>query len=828
MNSLGSALSRILLSCSAQVLVLPTMNMWNAISQTTTPIPTSPGGADSVIAYNTGTDSGYVFTYDGMPLYRYSIPDSKTLHGIQAVGANGTLFFPSNWGGPVAEPAGYPRWAPVNDAALHFHLDESNRLADTVMTQWTITKPGISSFATYRYRLHISGRTLVIRVEEQAAPGQGMTVSFTLDRCQSASGQPRVVRIPCLPLFNLLYCNERFISLFFDWETTRCSRYDPPRADNITDTSAMFAPVLTYIRTARPNWSRFPLKETMYLTVSPDLEGALPNLVDPPDAAPMVAEAMTKTLMFYCPPYTWLQSLGRNNPYSFTLLDSLKRLGMENLAVVLQWYQYYGMDRGLPNVFSPAGDPNSFSGRAGEDWSFCSPSTGNGGKDMMTALRNHAVNTLGYDFALHQNYVEHYPPFVTYDSSYDARQPDGKCQPGNANGCPQGGASHIFKPSRQDSISQDWAQKIRSFRPTWTYLDVQSSFNPLVYADFDNACPDSGRSLFTLHAWRNLCRRFRVDGPVTGEGGYHFLFAGYFDDFDGRIVTADPAGSGIDVPLLVDFDLRKIHGKSGEHGVGHSDLFLGLRSPYLMTDQQILTYIATELAYGHGGLITSRYSADSGVAAGLVQNTLMQAQWEKTHVLPMQRAYAKASPISIVYGGNPGRTATDYIKAHAGSYANSSSGDFMNMVRVQYDNGVVVCVNRSPMPWVITDVGVAGGWFTYNSTSHGLGAGIVSNTSFTLKAGNGWLCYNPLAPSIMIHPSPQTVAAGQTATFSVVAGGQPTYQWQKNNLNIPGATRSSYTTPVTLIGDNGSTYRCIVSNGYASGASNAASLNVTP
>ena len=45
----------------------------------------------------------------------------------------------------------------------------------------------------------------------------------------------------------------------------------------------------------------------------------------------------------------------------------------------------------------------------------------------------------------------------------------------------------------------------------------------------------------------------------------------------------------------------------------------------------------------------------------------------------------------------------------------------------------------------------------------------------------------------------QTVTAGQTATFSVVAGGTAplSYQWQKNGANISGATLPSYTTPVT-------------------------------
>ena len=53
------------------------------------------------------------------------------------------------------------------------------------------------------------------------------------------------------------------------------------------------------------------------------------------------------------------------------------------------------------------------------------------------------------------------------------------------------------------------------------------------------------------------------------------------------------------------------------------------------------------------------------------------------------------------------------------------------------------------------------------------------------------------------------------------------YQWQKNGANISGATASSYTTPPTTAGDNGATFRCVVSNAFGSATSNAATLTVT-
>src|SRR5947199_1135398 len=75
----------------------------------------------------------------------------------------------------------------------------------------------------------------------------------------------------------------------------------------------------------------------------------------------------------------------------------------------------------------------------------------------------------------------------------------------------------------------------------------------------------------------------------------------------------------------------------------------------------------------------------------------------------------------------------------------------------------------------------------------------------------------------------QTVTAGQTAMFTVVASGTAplSYQWQKNGANIAGATSSSYTTPATAIADSGATFDVVVSNSVGNATSNLATLTVS-
>jgi Immunoglobulin domain len=84
-----------------------------------------------------------------------------------------------------------------------------------------------------------------------------------------------------------------------------------------------------------------------------------------------------------------------------------------------------------------------------------------------------------------------------------------------------------------------------------------------------------------------------------------------------------------------------------------------------------------------------------------------------------------------------------------------------------------------------------------------------------------------VAPAITTQPSPLTVTAGQSATFTVAAKGTPTptYQWQKNSTNISGASQSSYTIASTTTSDAGS-YQVLVSNTAGTVTSNSVSLTV--
>lgn len=86
------------------------------------------------------------------------------------------------------------------------------------------------------------------------------------------------------------------------------------------------------------------------------------------------------------------------------------------------------------------------------------------------------------------------------------------------------------------------------------------------------------------------------------------------------------------------------------------------------------------------------------------------------------------------------------------------------------------------------------------------GGGSSASTICTLMRPNPWVT----------QPQSITVAAGQTATFSVTIanGAQVSYQWARNGVSIAGATASSYTTPATTAADNGASFTVFVTVTY--------------
>ena len=206
----------------------------------------------------------------------------------------------------------------------------------------------------------------------------------------------------------------------------------------------------------------------------------------------------------------------------------------------------------------------------------------------------------------------------------------------------------------------------------------------------------------------------------------------------------------------------------------------------------------------------------------------------------------------IVVSGNSGAHAvklvngTTGIDVSGGSVSVSTSGGPPGgFVYGALTNPVTLSANTI---YYLVTLETSGGdqWYGDDSTVQTTNAGSVTSavylngSSYTILAAAGQT-YGPVdfqyaipAPVITQQPQSATVLAGAAATFSVnvSSGTTPSYQWQSSAPgsstfnNIPGATNSSYTTPVVQVPDTGTQFLCVIGNSAGSVPSNPATLNV--
>ena len=103
---------------------------------------------------------------------------------------------------------------------------------------------------------------------------------------------------------------------------------------------------------------------------------------------------------------------------------------------------------------------------------------------------------------------------------------------------------------------------------------------------------------------------------------------------------------------------------------------------------------------------------------------------------------------------------------------------------------------------------------------------VVTNSGGSVTSNAATLVL-ALAPVITAHPATQTVIAGASPSFTVVASSNApaTYQWRKNGTDIPGATVATLTL-ANVQGGDAADYSVVVSNIAGSVTSNAAVLTV--
>lgn len=170
----------------------------------------------------------YLFYNNNQILYEYSLTDyTGTLGALKVFTDFETFFRPSTGGSPKINFAGTEKYLWEDKGITKTLVSHTLINPTTLKVVWKVTLNNTTLIYQYSYQfLYISPTKIDIEVKEEASSQGVEAVSFELDRCENAVN-PRVISIPYLTLFNILLCNNKFTSLYADWNKTNASELIP-------------------------------------------------------------------------------------------------------------------------------------------------------------------------------------------------------------------------------------------------------------------------------------------------------------------------------------------------------------------------------------------------------------------------------------------------------------------------------------------------------------------------------------------------------------------------------------------------------------------------
>jgi len=482
------------------------------------------------------------------------------------------------------------------------------------------------------------------------------------------------INIPYMNWIKVYYTNNYFISSYFDWTKTGCTWIEPG------------GPIANYL--PKTDRTRNPLRESFYLVVSDDLLEVLPNLPNP--KTPYMNVLQDRVMLDW-----WT---GDKYTESAKYLETLKGYGVDKLAIIYHVWQRYGYDVKLPAHY-PA-DPRM------------------GGDEGMKVLGTTAKN-LGYVFSLHENYIDYYPDYPEYTEEAVAID-----QNGNRINAWYNPGTHIqsfrLKPTWIEKYARQESPKIHeAYQTTAAYLDVQPT-GPPWQTDFDarEEGAASFKYVFDKLTWLYNFERETHGGPLFGEGNQHAFWAGRVDGCEAQIQ------GGQFCPVLVDFDLLKVHPLMVNHGMGYYSRWYTSGEPAYRgpKDGEIDKYRSQELAYGHAGFIDTAF-----------HKNLTQVLREYYLTQPLMARYCAYLPEKILY-----MLGDKWVNSNMACMTDAS-----RKVYVKYNSGLELWVNNEEDNWNIEGYTLPPFGFL------GKGAGAISTTA---KFGNATGDYSETPEWIFADP----------------------------------------------------------------------------
>ena len=515
--------------------------------------------------------------------------------------------------------------------------------------------------AAVRTEYSITGKTLRVNVSSDDA----VIAAVDFGRSVLAAVR-RQVSVPYLGEMLWLPQERLFARMQLDWTASEASWH--------RDTTAGYEPLTDGARNA--------VRETALVTFSWDAREAMPNIPNKP--SPFRKLLGEKVMLD-----VWSGKFADNAAW----LRELAGYRIGPFQIIAHVWQNGGYDNKLPNVL-PAHEP--LGGDAGmTEW-------------VDTAKR------LGHLISLHENHADFYPNAAAWNANDIARDSKGGMvkawfNPGTKM------QSFAVAPTAITNRAARFSTEVRDrFHPNAMYLDVHSAVPPWFHADHRAGVPGAGRHKTVWEAHRGLWAQERelFAGPVWGEGNEHWRWSGLLDGVEAQFGTGWPHNGGETAPLLVDFDLLKIHPLQFNHGMGYYERWLtdGEKNPMRSGLPQVKLdqYRMQEIAYGHAGFL------------GDVAWRQLPVVWQEAGLMrDVQMRYAAASVREISY-----ETGGRFVSLSEALAARAA----LDRVRIAYDNGLTLwCNGRSEMWFVKLREGVVMlpqyGWLAS-------GAGVTAWTSW--------------------------------------------------------------------------------------------------
>ena len=504
-------------------------------------------------------------------------------------------------------------------------------------SRWESTSNGVACLCTYE----VGGETALLRCVA-ALSGKSLVLELTCDVPQlstldAGSWGPVMYRRPVtVPYYSgqvsYLRKENLFVNAFLDWTKSSASSLDGPKA----------------VYGARTDGTRVPLQERIVYSAAWQVDEVLPNIPNP--ASPFREHLAGKIILDI-----WggrFDAIARN-------LETVHAYGLNDCLAIIHDWQRSGYDNALPAHVPADADKG---GEAGM-------------KDLVSTAKR-----LGYDIALHENYVDYYPNYEKFnpdDISLDSHSnrvlawynPGTKIQ------------SFAIQPHAILRLARAESVQIHDrYAPNADYLDVHSAVPPWFHVDFRAGAEGAGTFRPVEEAHRELWsfERATCGGPVLGEGANHWFWSGWLDGVEAQFGDGWPGQLGQSAPLMVDFDLLKIHPLQVNHGMGYYERWWGTPTGHARPPMVVLDhYRMQEVIYGHAGFLGGATYSDVPLA------------WLEHHLVsPVSARYATALPVRIEYQVKGGWVDTSEA-AQSGTWTR---------VRVAYDNGLIVVANDEAGP----------------------------------------------------------------------------------------------------------------------------------